>query len=358
MPRFKFITWLLCVASVAIFVDKADSQIVTPPGVSCEVYVDDIPMCQDLAFDSQGRLYVAHDGNTQNPIYRIGPAGVSVEAFGPTVLDPDSLAVDLNDNVYIGTGSGAVYHVTPDGLASVFADRLLGNTCAMVVDYAGVIGEVGDLFVANARATYNDIVRVDRFGASHEFALSTILNVPFGLAFDDVDSLYVAEHAPNVTGVYRVNAYGDVSPFVQLKLPHSIVFDPAERILYVSDVADLRIYRLALDGRLAVYAEGLDARGLAFGPDGDLYVSDRTGPVHRILRFSGRNELRRGDLNLNGLVDFVDFAILANAWRTTPPDTNWNPACDMTIPRDYLVDIHDLQVFAHSWLHGAPLFPR
>jgi hypothetical protein len=348
-------TWLLCFVSVAVLVNKADSQIVTPPGVSWEVYVEDIPMCQALAFDSQGWLYVAHDGNTQNRIYRIGPGGVSVDAFGPTVLDPDSVAVDPNDNVYIGTGSGTVYLVTPAGLASVFTNSLLGNTCAMVVDYAGIIGAPGDLFVANARATYNDIVHVDRFGVSHEFVLSTILYIPFGLAFDDADSLYVAENVSNISGVYKVNAYGDVLSFVQLKQPHSIVFDPEERILYVSDVADLRIYRLGLDGRLGVYAEGLDARGLAFGPEGDLYVSDRTDGIDRILRFSGRDELRRGDVNLNSVVDMVDFAILAHAWQTTQADMNWNPACDMTIPRDYVVDMADLSVFVRSWLEGSSM---
>ncbi len=353
--RSNFIVLLFCFASAAFWGGQVYSQIVTPPGVSWEVYVEDIPMCQALAFDSQGRLYVAHDGDVQNRIYRIEAEGAAVDLFGPTVLDPDSVAVDLDDNVYVGTGSGVVYRVTPDGLSSVFADYRLANTCGMAVDHAGVIGAAGDLFVANARATYNDIVRLDCFGASHEFALSTILHIPYGLAFDDVDSLYVAEYAANVSGVYKVNADGDVLPFAELKLPRSIVFDPAERILYVSDEADLRIYRLGVDGRLAVYVEGLDARGLAFGPDGCLYVSDRTGPVHRILRFSGRNELRRGDLDLNGLVDIVDFATLANAWHTAPGDIRWNPACDMTIARDYFVDMADLEVFADSWLHGSPV---
>ncbi|MHC4742310.1 MAG: hypothetical protein ACYS8Z_10380 [Planctomycetota bacterium] len=343
-------TWLLCFVSPAVFLDRAYSQIVTPPDVSWEVYAEDVPMCQALAFDSDGRLYAAHDGDTTNRIYRIAPGGVSVEPFGPAVLDPDSLAVDPNDNVYIGTGSGRVYRVTPAGQASVFADRLLANTCSMVFDYAGIIGAPGDLFVANARATYNDIVRVDRFGVSHEFALETLLHIPFGLAFDDVDSLYAAEIG---SGVYKVNAYGEVSPFVELSRPHSIVFEPDERILYVSDVVDLRIYRLGLDGRLGIYAEGLDARGLTFGPGGDLYVSDRTDGIDRILSFSGRNELRRGDIDLSGVVDMVDFAVLANAWHTAPPDMNWNPQCDMTIPRDYVVNMADLAVFAVSWLEGS-----
>ena len=189
-------------------------------------------------------------------------------------------------------------------------------------------------------------------GESNEFAARTALYIPFGLAFDDVDSLYVTEYESSISGVNKVNANGDVSSFVQLKRPHSIVFDPVERILYVSDVADLRIYRLGLDGRLGVYAEGLDARGLAIGPNGNLYVSDRTGGIDRILRFSGRDELWRGDINLDSVVDMVDFAILAHAWQSTPVDMSWNPACDMTIPRDYVVDMADLAVFVSSWLEG------
>ena len=58
--------------------------------------------------------------------------------------------------------------------------------------------------------------------------LDSFLYVPFDLAFDDANSLYVAEHESNISGVYKVNPYGDVFSFVQLRRPHSIEFDPTE----------------------------------------------------------------------------------------------------------------------------------
>ena len=346
-PRCELL-WLVLVA-VASILASAGADIVVPQGVTCEVYVDDVPMCQALAFDSAGRLYVAHDGESTHPIYVIDPNERAAVAFGPAVRDPDAVAVDAGDNVYIGTGSGRVYRVTPAGSASVFADRLLGNVCALVVDHAGIHGHVGDLFVGNARAT-NDIVRVDTTGSSEAFVVNSTLYVPFGLAMDDLDSLYVAESASGKGGIYKVDSTGQVSAFVQLDRAQAIVFDPIERLLYVSETTDRRVYRIGLDGRVGIYAEGVDARGLAFGPDGDLYVSDRTATPNRILRFSGRGELRQGDLDTNGRVDMIDFAIFAAAWQTQPGDANWNAACDLTIPRDDIVDEMDLQIFAACWL--------
>jgi hypothetical protein len=59
-----------------------------------------------------------------------------------------------------------------------------------------------------------------------------------------------------------------------------------------------------------------------------------------------------GDLNLDGVVDFRDFAILALAWMSQSGQTNWNPACDISEPKDNIVDWNDLSVFTEDWLEG------
>jgi hypothetical protein len=51
-------------------------------------------------------------------------------------------------------------------------------------------------------------------------------------------------------------------------------------------------------------------------------------------------------------VDFVDFAILANAWLSDPTQVNWDGGCDIAEPPDDIIDILDLEIFAQYWLEG------
>ena len=59
----------------------------------------------------------------------------------------------------------------------------------------------------------------------------------------------------------------------------------------------------------------------------------------------------------DGIVDFLDFAILADAWLATPASANWNPKADLAPPGnpDGKIDFLDLIVLAEHWLDtGAP----
>ena len=59
-----------------------------------------------------------------------------------------------------------------------------------------------------------------------------------------------------------------------------------------------------------------------------------------------------GDFDYQCDVDFVDFAILALAWLTEPPDENWNQFCDISIPADKKIDWADVEVLSAHWLAG------
>ena len=59
-----------------------------------------------------------------------------------------------------------------------------------------------------------------------------------------------------------------------------------------------------------------------------------------------------GDFEPDGDVDLIDFAVLANAWRTHKGDAKWNAACDISMPSDNTIDWKDLAVFAENWLAG------
>jgi hypothetical protein len=59
-----------------------------------------------------------------------------------------------------------------------------------------------------------------------------------------------------------------------------------------------------------------------------------------------------GDFDGNGWEDLADFAIFASAWMSRPGRPNWNPACDISKPKDNIIDWRDLAVFTQAWLAG------
>jgi len=56
------------------------------------------------------------------------------------------------------------------------------------------------------------------------------------------------------------------------------------------------------------------------------------------------------DFNSDGVVDFLDFSIFAQAWKTQDGDPNFNPVCDISDPNDGVIDERDLDVLGDSWL--------
>lgn len=63
----------------------------------------------------------------------------------------------------------------------------------------------------------------------------------------------------------------------------------------------------------------------------------------------GSDELFNEELDFNndGAVDFLDYAILLNAWMTSEGQTGWNPLCDLS--DDGTIDYEDLALFVSGW---------
>jgi hypothetical protein len=59
------------------------------------------------------------------------------------------------------------------------------------------------------------------------------------------------------------------------------------------------------------------------------------------------------DFNDDRIVNFIDYAIFANAWNSNDSNSNWNPKCDIAIPANNLIDFNDLAVFCEDWLWQA-----
>ncbi len=61
------------------------------------------------------------------------------------------------------------------------------------------------------------------------------------------------------------------------------------------------------------------------------------------------NIIPRVDINQDGYVDFIDYSILAKAWKSTPSDGNWNYSCNLAPPDD-IINERDLAVVCEYWL--------
>jgi len=63
-----------------------------------------------------------------------------------------------------------------------------------------------------------------------------------------------------------------------------------------------------------------------------------------------RWQILAGDFLCPYGIDFIDFAVLSLSWQSEPTDTNWNPACDVSQPKDNVISELDLAVFCENWL--------
>jgi hypothetical protein len=56
------------------------------------------------------------------------------------------------------------------------------------------------------------------------------------------------------------------------------------------------------------------------------------------------------DINLDGLVDMMDFVLFASTWQRNYGETGWIERCNLALPKDTVIDAADLSVFAGQWL--------
>jgi sugar lactone lactonase YvrE len=83
--------------------------------------------------------------------------------------------------------------------------------------------------------------------------------------------------------IYKIDTNYNVKPFVsELMNATGMAFDKQGQ-LYVSSRYDGTVYRVAPNGAMTTYAEGMGvATGIAFDHEGNLYVGDRGGTIWRI----------------------------------------------------------------------------
>jgi len=85
--------------------------------------------------------------------------------------------------------------------------------------------------------------------------------------------------------IFKIDTSYNVKQFVtEMMNATSIAFD-REGLMYVSSRFDGTVYRVAPNGTMSAYAEGMGvATGIAFDREQNLYVGDRSGTIFKIAR--------------------------------------------------------------------------
>jgi sugar lactone lactonase YvrE len=141
-----------------------------------------------------------------------------------------------------------------------------------------VIDAEGNVFTtfsgSRGQKTPVSVYKIDKNYHAKPF-LSDLMNAT-GLAFDKEGLLYVSSRYDGI--IYQVSPSGGMSVYVEgMGVATGITFD-AEENLYVGDRSGT-IFKISRSRQIYVYATlepSIAAYHLAFGPDGDLYV---TGPT-------------------------------------------------------------------------------
>jgi sugar lactone lactonase YvrE len=83
--------------------------------------------------------------------------------------------------------------------------------------------------------------------------------------------------------VYKISPRGILTPFVHdIVNPTGMAFGP-DGEMYISSRFDGQVYRVTAEGTASIFARDLGvATGIAFDPQGYLYVGDREGTVYRV----------------------------------------------------------------------------
>jgi sugar lactone lactonase YvrE len=108
-------------------------------------------------------------------------------------------------------------------------------------------------------------------------------------ALDLEGNVYVTFSGPRgqkvPVSIFKIDTNYNVRPFLSdLMNATGIAFDPQGQ-MYVSSRYDGTVYRVAPNGTMSTYAEGMGiATGIAFDRHQNLYVGDRTGTIWRIAK--------------------------------------------------------------------------
>jgi sugar lactone lactonase YvrE len=223
---------------------------------------------------------------------------------GPALNGPSALSFGPNGNLYVLSGSEAVYRY--NGITGAYIDTFItGLEDAKDMRF----GSDGNLYISNNRATGGEVLRFDGVTGTMDVFIPNGrggLTEPMGLAFGRDGNLYVGHDGGGVYNVLRFS--GPTGAFMGkfvpdndhgLADPNGLLFGP-DGSLYISNegtsaLNNHTVLHYDQAGNFIDLLSGaglVEPHGLAFGPDGNLYVTGSDShTVHRSRGTTGQLDI-------------------------------------------------------------------
>ena len=235
-------------------------------------------------FDREGNLYTTFSGTRGQKVpvsvFRIDQEG-NVKPFLSEVMNPTGLAFDREGYLYISSRQeGAVYRVSPQRDVELVVDEL-GVATGLAFDSDGI------LYVGDRQGT---IYRIEQNGEPRSFCQLAPSVAAYHLAFDGEGNLFVTGPSLSSTdSVYRISPEAKVEVFsTGFGRPQGLAFG-ADGNLYVTEalVGDSGVSRITPDGKRSSFASGPPLVGLAFDAKGGLALAGTSEIYHLEVNIRG-----------------------------------------------------------------------
>jgi len=310
-----------------------------------------------VAVDAAGNVYIAQNSS----VLKVTPGGTSTFATG--VGTPLTLTFDSSGNLYVAGLMSAIYKVTPSGTVSTYAT-------GMSIVYGMAFGPNGNLYVGDLGPSLKVV--------APNGTVSTLgigLGDASGVAVDANNNVYVADTGGGAgSNIYKVAPDGTTTlvATMQYASPYGLAFGP-DGNLYVSTYYSGVVAEVGLDGTVTVIAQ-LNQSGneLAIDSSGNIYVANyphntvtliagAITPIHTISYASGGGT---GTLpTQSSLTQSATFTVSANTLTYPGYDfAGWNDGTHTYQPGDtYTVGTSNVTLTAvwvlHPTIHSLPSAP-
>jgi sugar lactone lactonase YvrE len=158
-------------------------------------FISDIVNPTGLIFNTEGTLLIS--GRNNGTIYAVTRGG-QMEVYAEGMGVATGLALDRDQNLYVGDRTGTIFKISPDRQIFVFATME-----PSISAYHLAMGHDGYLYVSGpTTSSFDSVYRVSPRGEVEVHYRG--FGRPQGLAFDENHNLYVAASHAGRKGVFRV----------------------------------------------------------------------------------------------------------------------------------------------------------